>query len=141
MSTTNGNKKFYTKQDGLEEMLEFLSFHVNALGFPPCLAANIKLAIEEALTNIITYSGLDQKQMLEMTCSASEHNKGILIEIKDFGVPFNPLKNIKLGENHVPLEKRKVGGYGIYLMTCMMDVVEYQRVDDCNLLRLIKYIP
>ncbi|MFC2047137.1 ATP-binding protein [Chloroflexota bacterium] len=38
-----------------------------------------------------------------------------------------------------PLEKRKVGGLGIYLVRILMDEVNYRRDQDRNILTLIKY--
>jgi len=63
--------------------------------------------------------------------------------IKDQGVPFNPVENApkSVAPAAAILEKAEttLGRYGISIMVGMMDVIDYKRIDNDNVLTLIKY--
>ncbi|OPZ83138.1 MAG: Serine/threonine-protein kinase BtrW [bacterium ADurb.Bin429] len=58
------------------------------------------------------------------------------IALTDNGVPFNPLAADE-PDIHAALADRKVGGLGIYFIRKVIDEVQYQRVDDRNILTLV----
>ena len=104
----------------------------------PALAMNMNLVIEEALSNIIFYAFTD-KNKHEIKISVSIDNKILTIIITDDGIPFNPLKHEKPDIN-LPAEERPVGGLGIFLMSQIMDEMEYNRKKNENILTLKKRI-
>ena len=139
-----GTKVFRAQLSHLYEMLAFIKAYGNAQKIPSSPFSQIILASEEALVNVINYAypGNDLGTV-EIDCSSSTDQKGIKIVIKDHGIPFNPLENIptSLPTPNRLLEKTNnvVGGYGIYILTGIMDQVDYQRLGDINILTLVKH--
>lgn len=130
-------KQFPISIDHLYEMLEFVLIQVISVGFTTDAIAKIELAVEEALINIINHSGLDEKSEIEIECL--EIAQGIKITIRDNGIPYNPLTNLKVIDQKTPLEERQLGGYGIYLIVMLMDNVVYHHEKNTNVLTLTKY--
>jgi len=102
------------------------------------LAMNINLVIEEAVSNIIFYAFTDKKKY-EIEISISLKKNKLLIEITDNGVPFNPTLQQQPDIN-LPVEERPVGGLGIFLITQIMDEIDYVRQNNQNILKLNKSI-
>lgn len=131
-------KSFPASMESLYAMLQFILQHSQKETFPPEVLQKLELASEEALVNIINYSGLDHFGQIIVACF-SESSGGIKIVIKDEGVPYNPLENVCSIDRTTPIEKRKIGGYGIHLIVSIMDKVSYRREGNFNVLTLIKY--
>lgn len=104
----------------------------------PALAMNMNLVIEEALSNIIFYAFTD-KNKHEIKISVLVEKQILTIKITDDGIPFNPLKH-KQPDITLPAEERPVGGLGIFLMSQIMDEMEYTRKKNENILTLKKSI-
>ncbi|GAB4186089.1 MAG: hypothetical protein Tsb0015_03630 [Simkaniaceae bacterium] len=98
----------------------------------------IELAIEEAIVNIVHYAYLDKPGKIELFFQNLKDE--IEIEIKDFGVAFNPLENIQPIDKSLSLEERDIGGLGLPLIEIIMDELQYFREDDANRLVLRKNI-
>jgi serine/threonine-protein kinase RsbW len=127
---------FAAKLDNLESMLDFIEQSAKELGFDARKLNQVRLASEEALVNVINYAYPDKCGNIEITSATDE--KGLLLEIIDWGIPFNPLL---LPEPDIdsPMENRKIGGLGIYMVRSIMDIVDYRRDEDKNVLSLVKY--
>ena len=103
--------------------------------FPRKTRFCIKLALEEAVANIIEHGRVEGQ--IHIQC---QHNKEkIRIQIEDKGTPFDPT-TIARPDTVSRLEDRKPGGLGIYFIQHYMDVVDYQYQDHKNVLTLIKYL-
>lgn len=137
------SKVFLARLEHLHEMLDFLKDYCKSHEAQQSAVEQVILAAEEALVNIINYGyPKEAKGFIDVSCGEADR-PGIKIIIKDQGISFNPLE-------HVPptlppisrlLEKTDdtYGGYGIYILTGLMDEIDYQRVNDINILTLIKY--
>jgi sigma-B regulation protein RsbU (phosphoserine phosphatase) len=132
------NKKFLVSIEDLYQMLEFVREQVAAAEIDATSASRIELAVEETLINVISYSGLNPPDQLDINILPDSSK--IQIIISDWGIPFNPLsKANKEIDCTIPLENREVGGFGIHLIVNMMDTVEYRRENNQNILTLTKY--
>ncbi len=60
-----------------------------------------------------------------------------MIEIIDWGLPFDPLSK-PVPDIKAPAQERTIGGLGIYLIRKVMDEVKYRRDAGRNILTLIK---
>lgn len=90
----------------------------------------VRLCVEEVEENILCYSG---STWVEVDVDKAD---GVLsISFRDGGIPFDPLAKPDPDIN-APLEERSVGGLGIFLCKQMMDVVEYKREGDKNVLKM-----
>ena len=104
----------------------------------PALTMNINLVIEEAVSNIIFYAFKD-KLKHEIKISISLENNRLTIIITDNGIPFNPLEQ-QQPDISLPAGERPVGGLGIFLISQIMDEMNYERNKNENILTLNKCI-
>lgn len=104
----------------------------------PEITMNINLVLEEAISNIIFYA-FNDKNKHEIKISIELHKNKLSIKIKDNGIPFNPLSNDS-PDISLSAEERPVGGLGIYLISQIMDDMEYARKENQNVLTLSKRI-
>ena len=88
------------------------------------------LALEEALTNVISYAFPDGERH-EIEVRIEFRDGELTATVTDDGAPFDPLSQPS-PDIHASVEDRKVGGLGIHLLRSLMDVVEYRRVNDRN---------
>jgi sigma-B regulation protein RsbU (phosphoserine phosphatase) len=98
----------------------------------------MNLALEEAVTNVILYaypSGSDGLVDIE----AILRKDSLEFIITDSGIPFDPTQ-APVADVTLDVEKRPIGGLGIYLVRTIMDVVKYERKDGHNVLSMIKNI-
>jgi len=137
------NKRFPAELDKLYEMLDFVRDQARAAGFNTTFVNKIELATEEVLVNIISYGypHLHRSSQIQSTidiqCTFAE-DLGIKITIKDYGIPYNPLKTVPNYNPQDVLKKQTVGGYGIFFILSLMDEVNYQREHNLNVLTLVK---
>jgi anti-sigma regulatory factor (Ser/Thr protein kinase) len=97
----------------------------------------IRLALEEAVSNTIKY-GYEDDQVHMIQVRARMEDQRFLLEIEDDGKAFNPLEKPD-PDLSLPVDKKPIGGLGIYLVRSLMDHVEYRRNGGRNLLRLTKF--
>jgi sigma-B regulation protein RsbU (phosphoserine phosphatase) len=101
-------------------------------------ARNLRLAIEEAVVNVIDYAYPDGKEG-DIELRMMSDGKRLKVMITDSGVPFDPTTKEK-ADTSLAVEERQVGGLGILLVREIMDVINYERSDGKNILTLIKNI-
>lgn len=103
---------------------------------PPNLVYAINLSLEETLTNIIYYA-FDDEGEHQILIRIEKNGNEISLEVEDDGRPFNPLEH-EDPDTTLALEDRPIGGLGIKLVKEFMDIVDYERKDDKNLLTMKK---
>jgi len=117
----------------LQEALESLP---ETMDLPPTLVMPLNLAMEEAFTNIVNYA-FDDDNPHTIEVSITKHERELVISIVDDGRPYNPtLKEDP--DIDLPVEDRKIGGLGIFLIKKIMDDVAYRRENEKNILMLTK---
>jgi anti-sigma regulatory factor (Ser/Thr protein kinase) len=126
---------FEARIDRLESMFAFIREAARRQGFDDAAAGRIQLACEEALVNVINYAYPEKTGTLSIEC-ANEPGR-LVITISDAGVAFDPL-TLPEPDINAPIEQRKVGGLGIFMMRRIMDTVTYRREGDRNVLTLEK---
>lgn len=138
-----GNKKI--KHIAIENQIEELSFlsgKIDELAeeweLSPAMAMNINLVVEEAISNIIFYA-FNDKGKHKINISISVESNILKIKINDDGIPFNPLLQ-QQPDITLTAEERPVGGLGIFLISQIMDEMNYARQKNQNILTLTKTI-
>lgn len=121
--------------ESLPRFTEFLSHFAQKAGFDMQKIHEIELASEEAIVNIVNYAYGDTPGTIEVTCRVEPDDR-FLIEIADSGMPFDPLE-AKKPDLDADIDKRPVGGLGIYLAEKLMDDMRYRRESDKNILTLV----
>ena len=100
------------------------------------LANKIKLAVEEAVTNIIDYAYQNGTEgNISVTIEADESR--IRFILTDSGAEFDPT-GVSKADTTLSVEERPIGGLGVFLVRNLMDSINYERVDGKNVLRMEK---
>ena len=100
------------------------------------IAQAAELALDELLNNIISYGYVDSDQH-KITVEMSVEENALRIVVSDDGIPFNPFEQ-KTPDLDLPIEERKLGGLGIHLVKKFMDECSYQRLEERNVVTLLK---
>lgn len=98
----------------------------------------VNLAIDEILTNVISYGYPDQDEH-QILIRLELIDEELVAEIEDDARPFNPLE-APTPEVDAPLLEKPVGGLGIYFAKTMMDGMAYRREHEKNILTMRKKI-
>lgn len=119
------------KLEYLDEIAQYVLFaaaHANLEN----RASKLRLAVDEIATNIINYGYQKTKMEGDIEIKADINEQTLTIYLEDTGIPFDPTcyqLSYKLDQ---PLEKRPIGGLGIYLATENVDQFLYERVNNRN---------
>ena len=100
----------------------------------PSVAADMNVALDEVLTNIITHGYADDG-LHEIVVRLTLDEDVLEAEVEDDGAPFDPL-TIPPPDVRAPLRARPVGGLGIHFVRSLMSDVAYSLVGNRNRLRL-----
>ena len=91
---------------------------------------SMKLALDEILTNVISY-GYDDAAEHHITARLSLEQGQWTAEVEDGGKPFNPLESPEANTQQ-SLVARPIGGLGIHLVRKLIDEFEYCRQNEKN---------
>ena len=131
-------KRFNPIRDKSSEIIEYL---LSSPDIPDndVLKFKLRLSIEEAVENVVRYAYDGGIGGLEAGTSLDKDSLILTIELRDAGVPFNPLEK---DDPDVTLsaEDRNIGGLGIYLCKKMMDSIDYRYEDGNNILTMTKKV-
>jgi serine/threonine-protein kinase RsbW len=126
------------KIENLERVLDFVEQFALSINLNEEITFDIKLAVDEAVSNIIRHGYNDtEKHYIEI--ELEKHNHEIIITITDDAKEFSIL-DYKIASIDVPIEMRKPGGLGIFLIKETMDNINWQRQEGKNILSLVKKI-
>jgi anti-sigma regulatory factor (Ser/Thr protein kinase) len=105
-------------------------------GLPPELVFNLNLALDEVVTNIISYAyddDADHRVEVHVTLDRDE----VSVRVEDDGRAFNPLDtqppDLRLG-----IDERPIGGLGVHIVRSLMDALEYRRENGRNIFIMSK---
>jgi sigma-B regulation protein RsbU (phosphoserine phosphatase) len=101
---------------------------------PADAIADMQVALDEVLTNIIQYAYPDPGPH-DIHVAFCVHHDSVEAVVQDAGQPFDPL-SVAPVDRFVPLRERPVGGLGIHLVRSLMSEVIYAREGDANRLTL-----
>lgn len=131
-------KKFNPIKDKSSEIIRFLMASPD-MPTDEALRFKIELSVEEAVENVVRYAYEGGIGWLEAGTSLDHDSLMLTIELRDAGVPFNPLEkddpDVTLSAN-----VREIGGLGIYLCKQMMDSISYRYEDGNNVLTMKKLV-
>jgi serine/threonine-protein kinase RsbW len=124
--------------ESLQIFRDFIAECCVRYGIPSDTVLDLKLAVDEACTNIIThgYKGMDPGSII---LSFRIEPDRILVQITDFGHCFEPVASPK-PDVEAALGDDELGGLGLYLIYQTMDNIDYTSSEDGNTLTFTKYI-
>lgn len=122
----------------LAEVRNFVANHALAHGVSEKDISEIRLAVDEAYTNIIKHA-YKNKPKKPVNIEIGFEDALIWVTITDEGESFDPstysepdlLKRIK---------NKQRGGMGVYLIRKLMDQVQYKRIGEINEIKMIKLL-
>jgi anti-sigma regulatory factor (Ser/Thr protein kinase) len=105
----------------------------------PQTCYDLKLAVEEACTNVVThgYAGMNPGSIMLVLAFDPEQ---VLVTLTDFGHPFEPYEPAA-PDVEAALEDGLTHGFGLYLIYQTMDQIDYETTEDGNHLTFVKRLP
>jgi len=100
----------------------FIQETAAALGADRAVIADMILATDEAVTNVIVHGYQDRPGMIEI--ELQRNGDAIVIYLRDESLPFDPT-SVPPPDVTQPLEERPLGGMGIHLIRQLMDDVSH----------------
>ena len=131
-------KRFNPIKDKSSEIIEFLMASPD-MPADESLQFKLRLSIEEAVENVVRYAYEGGIGWLEAGTSLDKDKLLLTVELRDAGVPFNPLER-EDPDITLSAEEREMGGLGIFLCKQMMDSITYRYEDGNNILTMTKKI-
>ena len=109
-----------------------------SVGFDEPTTMSIKVAVEEAVVNVMKYA-YPPGQQRDVTIEAASNDVCLKFTIIDSGQPFDPTVQEEV-DTTLSAKERKIGGLGIHIIRQNMDSINYERIDNLNVLTLRKKI-
>jgi serine/threonine-protein kinase RsbW len=113
--------KIDARLENLSLIADFIYRSMNQLGIKAGVL-EVQTAVDEACTNIIKHAYSDEGGIITLTCEVRGND--FIVTIRDRGKPFDP-SSVPSPDIEADLDKRRIGGLGIYLMKKLMDDVSY----------------
>ena len=115
---------------------DFVDEVCQAVGFEEMVAMQVKVAVEEAVVNVMKYA-YPTGQRGDVTIEAASNDIRLKFTIIDSGKPFDPTVQAEV-DTTLSAKERNIGGLGIHIMRQNMDSINYERIDNLNVLTLRK---
>ncbi len=116
----------------LEVVRDYVQQATRRAGVTGKPAYRLRLAVDEVLSNIITYGYQANGLSGRLRISAENKAGALCITVEDTAPPFDPLSK-PCPDLSLPFEQRPEGQVGLYLARNGVDKLTYQRVGNCNL--------
>lgn len=114
--------------DNLDRVRNFIADTASELGADYSSISDLQLAVDEAVTNIVLhgYQNRSGDVEIEIACEADT----LIVWIRDNAPAFDLSDTAAPDLNTSPLEKDIPGGYGVFLIRHVVDLVEHKILDD-----------
>ena len=109
-----------------------------SVGFDEMVTMQVKVAVEEAVVNVMKYA-YPPGQHGDVTIEAASNDVRLKFTIIDSGKPFDPTVHAEV-DTTLSAKQRNIGGLGIHIMRQNMDSINYERMDNLNVLTLRKKV-
>ena len=113
----------------------FVSFQAAKLPFSVKAQNHIEMAVDEIVSNVARYAYEGGEGTASVVVDSDDSSMSITVI--DSGIPYNPLEK-KDPDVTLSADERGIGGYGIFLVTRIMDGVEYRYEDGKNIFTMRK---
>lgn len=122
----------------INRLEEFVEEFGGQLGLSSDIIMEIRLALEEAVVNVINYA-YPPSQKKEIRLYAYCQDSELTFLLTDTGKSFDPTL-VEHTDISAAIEDRPIGGLGVFLIREIMNEVSYQRIGGENQLTLKKKI-
>lgn len=125
-----------TRISALQQMEEAVEAFGEQEGWPPRLAFQMQLVLEELASNVIRHGFGEEGHEFEI--SVSSEPETVTIEVVDAAPAYNPITDTPEPDLDATLEDRQIGGLGVFLVRDVADEMSYRREDGKNRLVIVK---
>ena len=125
--------------ENIPRVTEFIDAQLEALDCSMKAQMQIDVAIDELLGNIANYAYGTGKGDVTVRFDFEPDSRTVALTFIDSGIPYDPLAKPD-PDVTLAVEKRSVGGLGIFLVKKTMDDMTYARQDGHNVLTIRKRI-
>lgn len=119
----------------IEQVTEFIDEDLRKNGCPNEMISIINVAVDEIFANIAMYAypAFTGQAVITSECG----DKKIKLSFTDNGIYFNPLEK-EDPDITLSAAEREIGGLGVFLVKTLMENVEYERVNNKNVIKMEK---
>ncbi len=123
--------------ENIETVTDFVNEELEALDCPMKTQMQIDIAIDELFSNIARYAYAPEVGEATVRVEPKNDALAVVVTFIDKGVPYNPLEN-EDPDTTLSIDKREVGGLGVYMVKKSMDDIKYEYKDGQNILSIVK---
>ena len=120
----------------IPQLNEFIDTVAEEVGLDMSLTMSLNLALEEAVVNVMDYA-YSEGQRGDVDIEVTADQQWLTFVISDTGIAFDPTAKEDV-DTTLSAEERPIGGLGIFLVRQLMDVIDYKREGNKNVLTLRK---
>ena len=120
----------------IPQLNEFIDTVAEEVGLDMSLTMSLNLALEEAVVNVMDYA-YSEGQRGDVDIEVTADQQWLTFVISDPGIAFDPTAKEDV-DTTLSAEERPIGGLGIFLVRQLMDVIDYKREGNKNVLTLRK---
>ena len=119
----------------IPQVSAWLEVVMRGAGFTEEAILDTQLAVEEAITNVIVHGYKESGGEVVITCHLNSDR--VEVEIADTAPRFDPL-SMPEPDLESSIDKRRIGGLGVFLIRQVMDGVSYRYENGKNILLMTK---
>ena len=123
MKDTHSSLRISAELKQLVVIRRFIEETATAFKADPSAILDMLQAVDEAATNIIVHGYRGQPGMIEI--EVRREGDSLVVRLRDQATPFDPTA-VPPPDLTLPLEKRPLGGMGIYLARQLMDEMTHR---------------
>jgi len=120
----------------LAEVRDFVASHAENIGLNQKMISEIRLAVDEAYTNIIKHA-YSNNSTEKVNIEIGSDDDQLWISLIDSVKSFDP-RSYREPDLMKRIKEKKRGGMGVYLIRKVMDQVQYNRKGESNEIRMVK---
>jgi serine/threonine-protein kinase RsbW len=120
----------------LDHVFRFLQSFVHSNKIDIKSAFSLQLAVEEVFINFVKYNHTDSAIELQITKEQDQ----VTVVLSDFGVDCFDISQAPEVNTQAPIEQRRPGGLGLFLVHQVMDQVFYHYENRASTVTLVKKV-
>lgn len=117
--------------DSLKAIANYVLTAAAAAGLDKKASYKLRQAVDEIASNIIIYGYQEAGRSGVLDLQAELNEQALTIWIEDTAIPYDPFQT-PCPNFEIPMDKRPLGGVGVYLAIHNVDKFIYERVGDRN---------
>jgi serine/threonine-protein kinase RsbW len=130
-------RSFQRDIGSLDKVFEFIQEFIGESDIDQSLTFTINFVIEEIFTNMVKYNPGGDKDIL---INLKKEGADIIICLTDFNASEFDITKVEKPDLDKPLNERKIGGLGLYLVNEMVDEIDYEFENQTYKIIMIKHL-